>query len=308
MANGLERQMERIKNRKFLRTLSWIPSGISSGIWSIPLVLATLSFGDGLMESPPARNWYCGYLTKPDHFANNTAKYPFCAEAFAAMPMAAYNFMSVVTHSWGRAKALPLPAHVCSFDSETWNGAQTPWDTPLAWPTTPMSPGLQDITWNAAWGAHYDDTRDFSYWITKPDFVFSPDRELTWADFETEPFCVELYDDKNPEANPNLVVDKVNIKFTTKCQVPPRSGHHVIYGEWGRTESTLQRFHGCIDVAFGSVGVLGNGTRGNPQSGNTTPTAPAFHGGNSDGFRHGGAQWSPLGRLLDRETPLRPDP
>lgn len=223
-------------------------------IRTILLALAC-AFGDGLMESPPARNWYCGLTTKPDHIVTNTAQYPICEAAFTALPMSGYNFMSVMSHSWGRAKTSPLPAHVCSFDSESWKGVQTPWDVPLAWPTTPMTPGSQLITWNASWGAHYDDTRDFSYWITKPGFVFSPDRELNWADFEPEPFCIELYDDRNPTGNPNIVVDKVNIKFTTRCQVPARNGHHVIYGEWGRTESTLQRFHGCIDVAFGTSGI-----------------------------------------------------
>lgn len=234
------------------------------------LVLSNFAFGDGLMESPPSRNWYCGYTTKPDQIATGTAQYPFCSTAFAAIPMAGYNFMTVVTHSEGRAKTTPLPAHVCSFDSETWKGVQTPWDVPLDWPASPMSAGLQSITWNVFWGAHYDDTRDFSYWITKPGFVFSPSRELTWADFDEAPFCVELYDDKNPTANPNIVVDKTNLKFTTKCQVPARSGRHVIYGEWGRRESTFQRFHGCIDVAFGPAPILGK--RG---KGKTAPAAPA---------------------------------
>ncbi|MEO7779949.1 MAG: lytic polysaccharide monooxygenase, partial [Fibrobacteria bacterium] len=72
---------------------------------------------------------------------------------------------------------------------------------------------------------------------------------------------VELYDDKNPTANPNIVADKTNIKFTTKCQVPARAGHHVIYGEWGRTESTYQRFHGCIDVAFGATPIFRSGSK-----------------------------------------------
>ena len=233
---------------------------------------ATAAFGDGMMESPPARNWFCGYKTKPDHITNNIAEYPVCATAFAAIPMAAYNFMTVVTHSWGRAKASPLPEHVCSFNSESWKGAQTPWDVPMDWPTTPISPGLKEITWNAAWGPHYDDTRDFSYWITKPGFAFSPSRELTWDDFETDPFCVELYDDKNPAANPDLTVDKVNQKFITRCTVPARSGHHVIYGEWGRTEATLQRFHGCVDVAFGPM-PIGKGDAGKAASPKAEPAA-----------------------------------
>lgn len=225
----------------------------------IPFLTLTVglgwAFGDGLMESPPSRNWYCGLITKPDHIATKTAKYPFCEAAFAVLPMSGYNFMSVVSHSWGRSKASPLPAHVCSFDSESWKGVQTPWDVPLDWPAAPMASGPQTLTWNAAWGGHYDDTRDFSYWITKADFVFSPTRELAWTDFESEPFCVELYDDKAPAGNPDISVDKANAKFSIRCQVPARSGHHVIYGEWGRTEATLQRFHGCIDAAFGASGL-----------------------------------------------------
>jgi predicted carbohydrate-binding protein with CBM5 and CBM33 domain len=151
-----------------------------------------------------------------------------------------------------------------------------------------MSSGMQSITWNAEWGAHYDDTRDFSYWITKADFVFSPTRELTWDDFETEPFCVELYDDKNPTANPNLIVDKTAIKFTTRCNVPARSGRHVIYGEWGRRESTFQRFHGCVDVAFGTSGLLKPATTGKKPlvpslSPSLKPSTPVFQGRDGKG-------------------------
>ncbi len=227
-----------------------MPLSLLAFVW---VGLATPTNADGLMESPPARNWFCGFTTKPDHIVTNTAQYPVCASAFSVNSQAGYNFMTVVTHSQGRVNTTPLPAHVCSFDSETWKGAQTPWDVPMDWPTTPMNSGQQTITWNASWGAHYDDTRDFSYWITKPGFVFSPAKELTWNDFESEPFCMELYDDKNPTGNPDVIVDKTKIKFSTRCEVPTRSGHHVIYGEWGRTESTWQRFHGCIDAQFSTA-------------------------------------------------------
>ena len=43
--------------------------------------------------------------------------------------------MSVLTHDVGRAGVTPLPQNVCSFDSETFNGQVTPWDTPIDWPT-----------------------------------------------------------------------------------------------------------------------------------------------------------------------------
>ena len=37
----------------------------------------------GLMQDPPARNWFCGAVTKPDQAANGTGQYPVCAQAFA---------------------------------------------------------------------------------------------------------------------------------------------------------------------------------------------------------------------------------
>jgi len=116
-----------------------------------------------------------------------------------------------------------------------------------------MSSGLQTITWNISWGPHFDDTAEFRYWITKSDFQFSKTKALSWSDFETTPFCVLNYEDSTPTANPNVISDKAAQKFHTKCTVPARSGHHVIYGEWGRKPPTYERFHGCIDAAFGGV-------------------------------------------------------
>jgi chitin-binding protein len=210
----------------------------------------------GLMESPPSRNWICGNATRPNETDAGTAKTPACAEAFKVDKIAGYSFMSVVTHTWGRAKVTPLPKNVCSFDSETWKGAVTPWDVPMDWPAQPMKAGPLKITWDITTGPHFDDTRDFSYWITKPTFVFSPTKPLTWDDFEAEPFCVQLYKDSDPSFNPKITTDKSKSRITSECDIPERSGHHVIYGEWGRTEPTIERFHGCIDAAFGSLAGL----------------------------------------------------
>jgi chitin-binding protein len=209
----------------------------------------------GLIEEPPSRMWKCGAETKPNEIAQGTAKTPACSTAFAINPIAGYNFMAVVTHTWGRSKVTPLPKHVCGFDGETWKGAQTPWDVPMAWPSNPAAPGPKSFTWNITWGPHFDDTKDFKYWITKSDFVFSPTKALTWDDFETEAFCSLEYDDKNPTSNPNVVPDKAKSLFKTTCQMPQRKGHHVVYGEWGRFEPTIERFHGCVDLDFGGVSV-----------------------------------------------------
>ena len=206
----------------------------------------------GLVQDPPARNWFCGAITKPDHVSNGVAQYPVCGGAFSAPGVRfedGYSFMSVLTHTTGRAGIGPR-TNVCGFNSETWNGAATVWDQPIDWPTVPMTAGPRNFVWNISWGPHFSDSSDFRYWITKPGFVWQTGRALSFSDFEDLPFCDLAYNDATPNANPNLIPDKANALFTTRCTVPARSGRHVIYAEWGRTPPTLERFHGCIDAAF----------------------------------------------------------
>jgi chitin-binding protein len=206
----------------------------------------------GLIQDPPARNWFCGAVTKPHHVANGTATYPVCGNAFTApgVPFeAGYSFMSVLTHTTGRAGVGPR-TNVCGFNSETWNGAATVWDQPIDWPTVPMTSGQRTFTWNISWGPHFDDTQEFRYWITRPGFVWQTGRALSFSDFEDLPFCTLAYSDANPNANPDVIPNKANQSFATRCTVPARSGRHVIYGEWGRNHFTYERFHSCIDAQF----------------------------------------------------------
>jgi len=218
-------------------------------------VFAMLSqsvFAHGLVQDPPARNWFCGAITKPDHVANGVAQYPVCGNAFTAPGVRmedGYSFMSVLTHTTGRAGIGPR-TNVCGFNSETWNGAATVWDQAIDWPTVPMTAGPRDFVWNISWGPHFSDTADFRYWITKSSFVWQTGRPLSFADFEDAPFCDLLYNDATPNANPNLIPNPGAALFTTRCTVPARTGRHVIYAEWGRTPPTLERFHGCIDTQF----------------------------------------------------------
>ncbi|MBF7072105.1 cellulose binding domain-containing protein [Glaciecola sp. MH2013] len=217
------------------------------------------AFSHGLIVQPASRNATCGL---PEDQKPHNATIQACIDAFQADQNGGYQFMSVLTHDVGRQGVTPLPENVCGFNSETWdnynNGNTTPWDLPLDWPTTPVAAGNLDFVWNISWGPHFDDTDEFVYYITKPDFVYQVGVPLTWDDFESEPFCKEDYDDTNPNGNPNITPDKGATTFTTSCQLPERSGRHVVYGEWGRNQFTFERFHGCVDVSFSGSG--GGGT------------------------------------------------
>jgi chitin-binding protein len=216
------------------------------------LNFAATAFGHGLIQDPPSRNWFCGFLTKPDQVQNGVAQYPVCGNAFFAPgtnTTDGYSFMSVLTHTTGLEGIGPRE-NVCSFNSESFPGRIIPWDVPIDWPTVPMTAGPRNFVWSISWGPHFSDTQDFKYWITKSDFVWQTGRALSFSDFETAPFCSLAYEDSTPNANPNVIPDPANALFTTRCTVPARSGRHVIYGEWGRKPPTFERFHGCVDAVF----------------------------------------------------------
>ncbi|WP_340678031.1 lytic polysaccharide monooxygenase [Paraglaciecola sp.] len=233
--------------------LSILPKNTAVLLSAVALIscVSTSLFGHGLMQSPASRNQFCGVLTKPDQAMNGTGLYPICADAFADDFTRGYNFMSVLTHAQGRKVVTPLPSNVCGFDAETWQGEATPWDKAIDWPTNNMQSGNNEIVWNISWGPHFDDTKEFVYWITKANFEYQVGVPLTWDDFEAAPFCDLQYSDSSPDANPNVRPDKDNTLFRTYCDVPDRQGRHVIYGEWGRNHFTYERFHGCVDAQFG---------------------------------------------------------
>lgn len=226
----------------------------------LSLSLQTLtSYAHGVVESPASREQFCGVESKPDEIYSSKMTHEECrpvvTNADGTMDNSVYNFMAVLSHTIGRSTkpAAQLPRYVCGFDSEMWNGGKTPWDKATNWPTNLISSGPQQFKWNISWGNHFGDTEEFVYWITKPDFKFDPTKELTWNDFEDTPFCTLKYNDQTPNANPYIIPDKTTNRFITTCNVPVRKNRSVIYAEWGRTKSTLERFHSCIDVVFSAT-------------------------------------------------------
>ena len=288
---------------------------------ALQFALAGAAYGHGFVQDPPARNAFCGWITKPDHVLNGTAQFPVCGDAFFASaagldPNAGYNFMSVLSHSRGHTgPAFPSPTfppdttsppHVCSFSSQTWNAnnpalnTPTPWDIPINWPTNPITAGTRVFTWNIQNGPHFDDTEDFTYWITRPGFSYQVGVPLTWADFEATAFCDENAVHSRSggaivdNGNPDIILNRGNQTIATRCTVPsrPAGSRHVIYAEWGRLGAnstpwqggTDERFHGCIDVVFqggGTTTVDANITANQPPAAVTGGATVPLNGSTS---------------------------
>lgn len=228
----------------------------------LTLVAAGVAQGHGYVEKPGSRNYYCGAVTKPDEVLYGTPVYEECREAFILPDGSAnndgYNFMGILSHTKGAKYVRPLPENVCGFDSEKFGYGETLWDLPIDWPTSEMQAGSNEFIWNISYGPHFSDTEQFRYWITKPDYKFEVGKPLQWSDLEAAPFCEIEW---TGESTDTLKADYDNQKFIMNCDVPARSGRHIIYGEWGRTPSTYERFHSCMDVTFGETNTTPGDTK-----------------------------------------------
>ncbi|MEX2963344.1 lytic polysaccharide monooxygenase [Microbulbifer sp. TYP-18] len=234
-----------------------LTKNLHKGVTSLVFIFfATQAFSHGYVESPPSRQQHCGVEIKPDNPSGTKCNEPFANYlTIGGQNSHWYNFMSVLVHNQGR-KVVKTTKHVCGFDSETWNPMPTPdplptpWDTPADWPTTSITSGPETFVWDITYGPHFSDTEEFVFYITRPEFTFDANRDLDWNDFEAAPFCDEQMIPGDFSSNPNISADLIANHISVNCNIPVRSGRHVIFAEWGRNEWTFERFFSCIDVTF----------------------------------------------------------
>jgi chitin-binding protein len=119
------------------------------------------------------------------------------------------------------------------------------------WPKTHLTAGANlQIRYNK-WAAH---PGTFSLYITKDGW--DPTKPLTWADMETVPFSTVT----NPPSvgNPG----SVDSYYYWNATLPNKTGYHIIYSVWARSDSS-ETFYGCSDVVFdggnGQVTGIGSG-------------------------------------------------
>jgi chitin-binding protein len=111
------------------------------------------------------------------------------------------------------------------------------------WHKVAMKPGKNDFTWFFT-AAH--PIKDIKYYITKEGW--NPNKVLARDSLDLTPFCVIP---SMPRPTTNTI--------THSCNVPQRTGYHVIYALWDVTD-TAATFHKTIDVDFGQGN--GNGSQG----------------------------------------------
>ncbi|MEV8528577.1 lytic polysaccharide monooxygenase [Streptomyces sp. NPDC052000] len=211
-----------------------------------PLALTGLAAGPaaahGSMTDPVSRVSAC-YAEGPESPRSAACK----AAVAASGPQAFYDWNAVnMANAAGRSKQIVPDGKLCSAGNDKYRGLDL---ARADWPATKLSAGSHTF--------HYKGTAphkgSFELYITKDGY--DPSKPLKWSDLETTPFA-KVTDP--PMRNGDYVFDG---------KIPARSGRHLIYSIWQRSDSP-EAFYTCSDVVFGKD----SGTVGAPAPAASAPT------------------------------------
>ncbi|MGP4109309.1 lytic polysaccharide monooxygenase auxiliary activity family 9 protein [Streptomyces sp. 4N509B] len=231
-----------------MRLLSVLGAGL------LGLVIASLptpASAHGATTLPGSRTYLC-YLDLQRNSSTQMPANPACADAVrqnGTGPL--YNWFAVLdSNGGGRTTGYIPDGTLCSggnrgpFNFSAYNAARTDW--PVTHLTSGQSIELQHSNW-----AHHPGR--FNVYITKNGW--SPTSQLRWSDLE------QISSVTNPPQRGSVGSDGGH--YYWNVQLPPRSGQHIVYVHWIRSDSQ-ENFYSCSDVVFDG----GNGqvTYGNGQT------------------------------------------
>ncbi|MBI0297655.1 lytic polysaccharide monooxygenase [Streptomyces sp. PRKS01-29] len=217
----------------------------------VPLTLTVLSAdpaaAHGSMQDPVSRVSAC-FAEGPESPDSAACK----AAVAAGGTQALYDWNEVnIPDAAGRHKEIIPDGKLCSAGRDKYKGL----DLPRAdWPATPMTAGEHTFTYRAT-APHRG---SFELYITKDGY--DPTKPLTWADLEAEPFA--------KVTDPTLR----DGSYVFSGKVPGKSGRHLIYSVWQRSDSP-EAFYTCSDVTFGGGAATAKGA-GTKASSAPTAAAP----------------------------------
>lgn len=125
----------------------------------------------------------------------------------------------------------PPDQHIASANHDAF--AELDAQTKTRWFKRSMKPGPNNFTWTFT-ANHV--TRNWRYYITKASWKRG--EKLTRASFDLTPFCT---------ANGNMTQPPMQV--THSCNVPSRTGYHIILGVW-EIGDTSNSFYNVVDVKF----------------------------------------------------------
>ncbi|GGW35775.1 lytic polysaccharide monooxygenase auxiliary activity family 9 protein [Streptomyces xantholiticus] len=194
-----------------------------------PLALAGLSAAPasahGSMTDPVSRISAC-FAEGPE--SPDSAACKALVAAGGTQPLYDWNEVNIADAAGNHEQLIP-DGKLCSAGRDKYKGL----DLPRAdWPSSPMASGNHTFRYKAT-APHKG---SFELYLTKDGY--DPTQPLKWSDLEEKPFASVT----NPKLeNGTYVFDGI---------VPNKSGRHLIYSIWQRSDSP-EAFYTCSDVVFG---------------------------------------------------------
>lgn len=180
----------------------------------------------GSMSVPPSRVYHCaqGNIENPSDPACRTVVQQYGTQAF-------YNWNGVnQANANGNHQAVVPNGKLCSGNNPMFQGL----DLPLNWTAHPIAPNSQGRFVFEFRASAPHATRDWIFYITRNGWDGSA--PLRWSDLDE--FC----------RLGNTPLSAGNV-YRLNCPLPQRSGKHVIYNTWQRSDSP-EAFYTCVDVQF----------------------------------------------------------
>ncbi|MFF0009340.1 lytic polysaccharide monooxygenase [Streptomyces tibetensis] len=203
-----------------------------AALGSLPLALTALTAAPaaahGSMGDPVSRVSQC-YAEGPE-----SPKSAACKAAVAAGgTQALYDWNGIrIGDAGGRHQQLIPDGKLCSANSAEFKGL----DLPRAdWPATAVRSGSHTFKYRVT--APHKGT--FKVYLTKPGY--DPAKPLAWKDLDlAHPVATST----DPAATGGF--------YTFSGKLPQRSGKHLLYAVWQRSDSP-EAFYSCSDVSFGGA-------------------------------------------------------
>ncbi|MET9415797.1 lytic polysaccharide monooxygenase [Streptomyces klenkii] len=179
----------------------------------------------GSMTDPVSRVSAC-FAEGPEHPRSAACK--AMVAAGGTQPLYDWNEVNIGTAA-GRHRQIIPDGKLCSAGRDKYKGLDA---ARADWPGTKLAPGRHTFTYRAT-AAHRG---TFELYVTKDGY--DPRKPLKWSDLEAKPFA--------KVTNPALK----NGSYVFDGTVPKKSGRHLVYSIWQRSDSP-EAFYTCSDVDFG---------------------------------------------------------
>lgn len=180
----------------------------------------------GSMTDPVSRVFAC-FAEGPESPRSAACK----AAVASSGTQAFYDWNEVnIPNAAGNHRSIIPDGKLCSAGRDKYKGLDLPRGD---WPSSPFTSGNRTFTYKAT-APHKG---SFELYVTKDGY--DPAEPLNWSDLEDKPFA--------KVTDPKLV----NGAYVFDGIVPAKSGRHLIYSIWQRSDSP-EAFYTCSDVVFGA--------------------------------------------------------